>query len=81
MTGNESFSLGDRFEFGNLHIAEVIALKGTSRSTFYRDVKGGRVEIKKLGRSSVVPGASARRYIMGSDAVGRRSTGTSGLGF
>lgn len=66
---SEMLTIQDRLEVGNLTVDEVCALKKRSRSGFYEDVKAGLVEIRKQGRSSVVPGPIARRYISGQSAA------------
>jgi hypothetical protein len=62
---NLPFSLAERFEFGNLSIAETRKLKNRSHSGFYEDLRDGLVAIQKIGRKSVVPGPVARAYIAG----------------
>jgi hypothetical protein len=61
----DEISMGDRLAHGNLTVAEVVALRGTSTAQFYADLKRGRVEIRKLGRKTVVPGPIAKAYIEG----------------
>jgi hypothetical protein len=46
-------------------INNLVALRGTSTAQFYADLKRGRVEIRKLGRKTVVPGPIAKAYIEG----------------
>jgi hypothetical protein len=59
------FSLEDRFNYGNLSVQEVCALKNRSHSGFYADVKQGLVSIEKIGVKTVVRGPVARAYIEG----------------
>ena len=64
-TASRTISIRDRLEVGNLTIDEVCELKPRSRSGFYADLKAGLVQIRKQGRTSLVPGPVARRYING----------------
>ena len=58
------FSLKDRLEHGILKPQEVWVLAGKARTTFYEDVKAGKVALRKIGlRSSGVYGPDAKRYI------------------
>jgi hypothetical protein len=43
---------------------EVWSLAGKAKTTFYEDVKAGKVVLRKIGlRSSAVYGPDAKRYI------------------
>jgi hypothetical protein len=64
-TASSAITIQDRLEVGNLTIDEVCKLKPRSRSGFYSDLRAGLVQIRKLGRNSIVPGPVARRYING----------------
>jgi hypothetical protein len=57
-----SISLQDRLEHGFLTIDEYRSLNGNqSKSSFYKDLKAGKISIKKLGRKSIIPGPVAKR--------------------
>jgi hypothetical protein len=68
MATANSFCLDERLEHGNLTVREVCHLASRSRAGFYQDRQRGLVEIRKIGRKTVVPGPSARAYI----AIGRK---------
>src|SRR5271166_6618124 len=53
-------SIGDRLEHGVLTVMEVCQLASRSRAGFYADVKKGLVEVRKIGRKTVIPGPVAR---------------------
>lgn len=65
-----------RLKFGRLSVEEVRALKNISRTSFYEDVKAGRVILEKDGRSSSVLGPIAELYVAGQPMplAGQRST-------
>ncbi|MCW2284943.1 hypothetical protein M2323_002930 [Rhodoblastus acidophilus] len=54
-----------RLKVGRLSVDEVRALKDVGRTTFYEDVKAGRVILEKDGRRSSVRGPIAALYIAG----------------
>ena len=58
-------TIEERLANGNLTVAEVCALAGRSRSSFYEDLKAGLVSIRKAGRKTLIPGPIAKRYIAG----------------
>jgi hypothetical protein len=60
---NMPITIHDRLEVGNFTVDEVCRLKCLSRVSFYADVRAGLVEIRKLGRKTVVPGPSVRKYL------------------
>jgi hypothetical protein len=60
---NMPITIHDRLEVGNFTVDEVCRLKCLSRVSFYSDVRAGLVEIRKLGRKTVVPGPSVRKYL------------------
>ncbi|NBS35520.1 MAG: hypothetical protein EBS82_06780 [Methylocystaceae bacterium] len=58
------FTLSERLEHGMLKPQEVWSLAGKAKTTFYEDVKAGKVVLRKIGlRSSGVYGPDAKRYI------------------
>jgi hypothetical protein len=58
------FTLSERLEHGMLKPQEVWSLAGKAKTTFYEDVKAGKVVLRKIGlRSSAVYGPDAKRYI------------------
>jgi len=59
-------SLQDRLDFGYLTIDEYRALNGNqSKSSFYKDLKDGKISIEKRGRKSLIPGSVAKRSLAG----------------
>lgn len=61
-----NLSLKERLEAGgNLTVPEVRALANVGNTKFYKDVKAGRVRIKKFGRKSIISAPDARAYIAG----------------
>ena len=61
------FSLSERLLHGVLRPQEVWSLAGKGKTSFYEDVKAGKVTLRKIGRrSSGVYGPDAKRYIQSS---------------
>ena len=61
------FSLNERLLHGVLRPQEVWSLAGKGKTSFYEDVKAGKVALRKIGRrSSGVYGPDAKRYIQSS---------------
>ena len=61
------FSLSERLLHGVLIPQEVWSLAGKGKTSFYEDVKAGKVALRKIGRrSSGVYGPDAKRYIQSS---------------
>jgi hypothetical protein len=61
------FSLSERLSHGVLRPQEVWSLAGKGKTSFYEDVKAGKVALRKIGlRSSGVYGPEAKRYIQSS---------------
>ena len=61
------FSLSERLLHGVLRPQEVWGLAGKGKTSFYEDVKAGKVALRKIGRrSSGVYGPDAKRYIQSS---------------
>lgn len=61
------FSLSERLLHGVLRPQEVWSLAGKGKTSFYEDVKAGKVVLRKIGRrSSGVYGPDAKRYIQSS---------------
>lgn len=61
------FSLSERLLHGVLRPQEVWSLAGKGKTSFYEDVKAGKVALRKIGRrSSGVYGPDAKRYIQSS---------------
>ena len=61
------FSLSVRLFHGVLRPQEVWSLAGKGKTSFYEDVKAGKVALRKIGRrSSGVYGPDAKRYIQSS---------------
>ena len=64
---NNLFSLSERLLHGVLRPQEVWSLAGKGKTSFYEDVKAGKVALRKIGRrSSGVYGPDAKRYIQSS---------------
>jgi len=64
LTKEKIFTLSERLEHGMLKPQEVWSLAGKAKTTFYEDVKAGKVVLRKIGlRSSAVYGPDAKRYI------------------
>ena len=61
------FSLSERLLHGVLRPQEVWSLAGKGKTSFYEDVKAGKVALRKIGRrSSGVYGPDAKLYIQSS---------------
>ena len=61
------FSLSERLLHGVLRPQEVWSLAGKGKTSFYEDVKAGKVALRKIGRrSSGVYGPDVKRYIQSS---------------
>ena len=61
------FSLSERLLHGVLRPQVVWSLAGKGKTSFYEDVKAGKVALRKIGRrSSGVYGPDAKRYIQSS---------------
>ena len=67
-TTGSQFSLSERLQHGWLSVEEILALKGVSRSTFYKDAREGRVTFEKHGRRSLLRGPVAAAYLAGESA-------------
>jgi len=61
--------LDERFEHGNITIAELVVLSGRCRATIYKDISAGILKVVRFGKSNnasvFVPGAVAKAYIAG----------------
>jgi hypothetical protein len=56
-------SIEDRFAHGFFSIQEAAELANCSVSQIYLDVQAGRVELRKFGRRSAIPGPSLRAFL------------------
>jgi hypothetical protein len=58
--------LKERLEAGaNLTTREVQALAHVGNTKFYKDLKNGRVRVRKFGSRNLITAADARAYIEG----------------
>lgn len=61
-----NITLQDRLDFGYITIDEYRALNGNqSKSSFYKDLKDGKLLIEKRGRKSIIRGPVAKRNLAG----------------
>ena len=44
-------------------VKEFCQMVGIGRTTFYQELKNGRVKAKKLGRSTLIPKSELERFI------------------
>ena len=44
-------------------IKEFCEMVGIGRTTFYQEVKAGRIKAKKMGRSTLIPKSELERFI------------------
>lgn len=44
-------------------VKEFCEIVGIGRTTFYQEVKAGRIKAKKMGRSTLIPKSELERFI------------------
>ena len=44
-------------------VKEFCEMVGIGRTTFYQEVKAGRIKAKKMGRSTLIPKSELERFI------------------
>jgi len=60
----------DNFISGAFTVKEFLAWSRISRTTFYKEVSAGRINLRKVGKSSLVLRKDAERWLSALPAAG-----------